>query len=386
MGNLKGGDFMSVSYGFFNSVDGDRRYNADDISNYFVKLISNGVLATPSNALQVQANSGFNVQVSAGWAFINCRWLKNTAAYVLTLDAPDVVLNRIDRIVARLDNTNRLMGLYVRKGSAAATPAAPILTRTSAVYELSLAQIYIAAGAAEITQANITDERGNTSVCGYVTGLIDQIDTTNLFAQYNTAFYNWFDAIKQDVTSTTLVRSYHSKYTTVTANEDTIPINIPEYNSTLDVLDVYVNGLKLIQNTDYTIDGVTATIELSTPLSVTGTPVEFQILKSIDGSDAESVIDAVYQLQSMVGNITSATYFCNGVNDNIGLINYLNDLNGQRDINTVRVVGTFGVNNLTTQGGDGYLYNMVYVNDADADDCFNEVEGVTVSGCTFENK
>jgi hypothetical protein len=37
--------------------------------------------------------------------------------------------------------------------------------------------------------------------------------------------------------------------------------------------------------------------------------------------------------------------------------------------------------------GNGYAsHAWVYVNDADTDDCFNEVAGVTVTGCTFENK
>lgn len=48
---------MAVTYGFFNSVNGDRTYNADQISDYFLKLISNGVFATPSNAMQVQASA-----------------------------------------------------------------------------------------------------------------------------------------------------------------------------------------------------------------------------------------------------------------------------------------------------------------------------------------
>lgn len=359
---------MSLRYGFFNSVDGDRRYNADDISDFFLKLISNGVFATPATAMQVQASSGMSVQVSAGWAFIKCKYLSNTAPYVLTLDAADVVLGRIDRIVVRLnaDEAHRSMGIYVRKGTAASSPVAPTLTRTATTYEISLAAIRVSAGATSISQSDITDERGNTSVCGYVTGLIDQIDTTNLFAQYNSAFYNWFEEIKEDVTTTTLVRSYHSTYTTHVADESTIPINISQYNSTLDVLGVFVNGMKLIEGTDYTIDGVTATIELATALSEAGTTVEFEILKSIDGSEAESVVQAVYELQEQVGALMSNVYLCNGVNDNVAFKNFLDDfLDTHDDATTVRVVGSFGVNNLTTAASDGYLYSMVYVHDGE---------------------
>ena len=58
--------------GFFNSIDGDRKYDADDISNYFLKLISNGVFATPANSMQIQATTGMKVKVTPGWALRVC--------------------------------------------------------------------------------------------------------------------------------------------------------------------------------------------------------------------------------------------------------------------------------------------------------------------------
>ena len=288
---------MAVTYGFFNSVNGDRRYDADDISNYFLKLISNGVFATPSDAMQVQESAGMTVQVSAGWGFINCKWIDNDAPYLLTLDAADVVLNRIDRVVLRLNASNdvRTMGIVIKKGTPAGDPTAPALTRvTGGIWELSLAQIYIAAGATEITQAEITDERADTSLCGYVTGLIDQIDTTNLFAQYNSAFYAWFNEIKDQVKSTTIVAELTSVYTTTAADETNIPIRVTDYNTTLDILNVYVNGMKLIGGVDYTNDEFY--IYLTNPLSVIGTTVNIQVLKSLDTEDAQSVVSLVIQL------------------------------------------------------------------------------------------
>lgn len=352
---------MAISYGFFNSVNGDRTYNADDISNYFLKLITNGVFATPSNAMQVQENSGMTVQVSAGWGFINCKWINNDAPYLLTLDAPDLVLNRIDRIVLRLDTSTaaRSITIAIKKGTAGTTPNPPALTRANSVYELSLAQVYVSANASGITQANITDERGNTSVCGYVTGLIDQIDTTNLFAQYNSAFNSWFSEIKQTLTTTTLIRQYTSTYTTTTNDESVIPVNISVYNETLDVLNVYVNGMKLIPGVDYTESG--GMITLAKTLDVVGTVVEFEVLKSIDGSDAESVIDMVYALQLEIGKIDANNYYCNGVNDNTTLMAFISAWEqGQTDKGIINIIGSFGVDNNTTQASDGNNYSFVY--------------------------
>lgn len=355
---------MSISYGFFDSVSGDRKYNADDISNYFLKLISNGVFATPANAMQVQASSGMTIQVSAGWGFINCKWINNNAPYMLTIDAADVVLNRIDRIVLQLNAASnaRNMAIVIKKGTPASNPQPPTLTRVSGgTWELSLAQISVAAGTGVITQAMITDERPDTSVCGWVTGLIDQIDTTNLFAQYDAAFQEWFTDIKETLSTTTLVRQYTSTYTTSTTSETIIPINIAQYNYTLDVLNVYVNGLKLIPGVDYTKNDGSGTITLAKTLTVIGTPVEFEVLKSVDGSEAESVIDMVYQLQTEIGKLDANNYYCNGVNDNVAFQTWLTNWErGHANKGIVNVIGTFGVD--TTQYNiDGVDYSFVYL-------------------------
>lgn len=295
---------MAQKYGFFNSVDGDRKYDADDIGNYFLKLISDGVFATPATAMQVTAAGGMVVSVAAGWGFIKCKYINNTAAAQFTLAAADVVLNRIDRVVIRLDKDNRTMSLAIKKGTAASTPTAPALTRqSSGIWELSLAQIYVGSGVTSITQANITDERANTSLCGYVTGLIDQIDTTDLFAQYNNAFWTWFNNVQESVTSTTIITRYSNIYTTPSNDSvSTIGIGISQYNNALDVLNVYVNGMKLIKNTDYTESG--SNIVLTNALDVAGTKVEFEVFKSVNGAAAETLQSEVQALQNQLGGLS----------------------------------------------------------------------------------
>ena len=281
---------MAVTYGFFNSINGDRTYNADQISEYFLKLISNGVFATPATAMQVTATTGLVVKVSAGWGFINCKFVKNDSDLYLQIDEADITFDRIDRVVMKLDTSeeHRNISIEVKKGTAEASPTAPELTRTGDVYELSLAQVLVSANSSVIVQADITDERADTDVCGYVTGLIDQIDTTNLFAQFTNAFETWFDDIKDEVKSTTIVMQYHSRYVTTTDLESTIPIQIPEYNQTLDIMYVYINGIKLVYNYDYIISG--NNIQLARALDVVGTPVEFEVLKSVNTAEASSLV------------------------------------------------------------------------------------------------
>lgn len=298
---------MALKYGFFNSENGDRKYNADDISNFFYKLISDGVLATPSTNLQVQAGSGMTVLVAPGYGMICAKYINATTAQSVQLEAADIALNRIDRIVIRLDRNDRQITVAAKKGTPAANPAAPALTRTTDIWELSLARIAVAAGAAGITQAEITDERSNTSVCGYITGMIDQIDTTELFAQFTAAFEHWYDGVKDEVLRNTLVRRYTSSTASTALRTSIFPIEIPEFNASLDTLNVYVNGFRLQPVTDYTLEydsSVGDYVALTKSLDVAGTPVDFEVLKSIDGSQAESVVQEVYSIQQRLNGLS----------------------------------------------------------------------------------
>ena len=291
-----------IKYGFFNSVNGDRTYDADDISNYFLKLISNGVFATPSNSMQVQAKSAMTVAVSAGWGFINCKWVKTDAETLLTLDNADASNPRKDRVVIGLDYTNRTINLYVLKGTPAASPTSPALTRTEGVkWELCLAEITVAANATSISQANITDTRGNTDLCGYVTGLINQIDTTNLFAQFTAAFNAWFEQLTETLSYNARAVQRTSVYTTTQSSETVIPIGISDFNIAADILNVYINGLRILPDTDYSVG--TTSITLTKPLTTIGTKVLFDCVRTV-GDIGDAQLDGIPQY-NFIGSITS---------------------------------------------------------------------------------
>lgn len=170
----------------FNSIDGDRIYKAEDFRAYFAQFIGNGVFYTNANALKVVENGGMSVAVNAGAGWVAGAGYINDSLATLTLANADGALNRIDRAVLRCSYTERSVYLAILQGSYSAQPTAPELTRDADKYELALADIYIAAGTTAITQANITDQRLNNAVCGIVTGLIEQADTTDIFNQFET--------------------------------------------------------------------------------------------------------------------------------------------------------------------------------------------------------
>ena len=300
-----------ITYGFFDSIDGDRKYNADDISNFFLKLISDGVFPTPANSMQVQEVSGMTVKVSAGWGFIKCKWINNDSDLYLTLDEPDIVLDRKDRIVMRLNKDTRLIEIAIKKGTPAETAytAPPELQRDESIWELSLAYINVEPEAKTrgIRQMDIGDERPYEHLCGWVTGKIQEIDTTNLFAQYDNAFWSFFHAIKETfVPNATLVRQLSTSYITTAEEEITIPIENEEYNPYLDTLNVYINGMKLIPDIDFTInisqDGFHS-ITLTKALDVVGTPIEFEILKSVYAENVATTMTELVRLQQEVSEL-----------------------------------------------------------------------------------
>lgn len=175
---------MAVRSAFFNSVNGDRRYNAERFAEYFNSFIGNGVFPNPSSNLQVVSNNDMTVTVKPGKAWINGYILINDDDYLISIEPADGVLNRIDRIVARYDVEDREIRLEVKKGNFASTPVAPGLQRDADAYELGLADIIINNGATSITQADITDLRLSTELCGIVHGTVEQVDTEVLFQDY----------------------------------------------------------------------------------------------------------------------------------------------------------------------------------------------------------
>ncbi|MCM1224965.1 MAG: hypothetical protein NC548_61995, partial [Lachnospiraceae bacterium] len=100
------------------------------------------------------------------------------------LDTADGALPRIDRIVIRNDYKARDTYSTVLKGAYSAQPQAPALTRNADAYEIAVADVLVAKGAVSITQADIRDTRLNTELCGIVTGLVQQADTTAIFNQF----------------------------------------------------------------------------------------------------------------------------------------------------------------------------------------------------------
>lgn len=180
---------------FFNSVNHDRVYRAEEWAEYFASFIGNGIFPVPANGLQVVTGSGMIVTVKTGKAWINGYFYFNTGDLNVVLGTADGVSNRIDRIVLRWDLTERNIAVKVKPSPASATPVAPVLQRDADAYEIALADVYIRAGSTAVLQSDITDQRFNSALCGIVTGTVEQIDASVITAQFDNFFALYRDLI-----------------------------------------------------------------------------------------------------------------------------------------------------------------------------------------------
>lgn len=184
---------MSVTSGFFNSLNGDRRYNAEQMSAIFDGIINDGVFANIGTAFGVKADTGNIITVGIGRAWFNSTWLLNDAILPITAEASEVLLDRYDAVVIEIDHTDavRAGSIKILKGTPSSNPTYPNMSSTLDVQQYPLAYIYRKAGSSEITQSNITNMIG-TSSCPYITGILQVQNIDNIVAQWQDQWNQWF--------------------------------------------------------------------------------------------------------------------------------------------------------------------------------------------------
>lgn len=176
---------MALTYGFYNSINHDRRYNALQMSQLFDGIITDGVFMNIGTAMTVTAGSGLTVNVGIGRAWFNSTWSLNDAIYPIEATASDILRDRIDAVVLEVDQreTTRANRIFIKEGVASTDPKKPDMTNTNGVYQHPLCYIYRAAGSTEITQGDIENCVG-TSECPFVTGILSTISTDELVKQW----------------------------------------------------------------------------------------------------------------------------------------------------------------------------------------------------------
>ena len=191
---------MTVSSGFFNSVNHDRLYDAEQVSSMFDGMIIDGVYENYGEAFMITAYPDTNsaVMIGTGRAWFDHTWILNDSQYLLTLDPPNELLGRIDAIVLDIDKRTdvRKNSIVYIRGTEAVQPANPVLIKEDLHTQYPLC--YITRNAeidAPISQSDINIRVGKSD-CPFVVGVLEAQNLENLMAQLDSEFNEWWDGIK----------------------------------------------------------------------------------------------------------------------------------------------------------------------------------------------
>ena len=191
---------MSVSSGFFNSLNGDRKYNAAQMSAIFDGLIIDGVFASIGTAFAVKAAGGLTVNVGIGKAWFDHTWTVNDSILPMTAPEAEVLLDRIDAVVLEVNGTESVRENTIKfvKGNPSSAPSRPTLTNEGNVHQYPLCYIYRKYGTAVINQADVTPMVGTEST-PFVTGILQTISLDELLGKWQDELDRFTDARSKEV-------------------------------------------------------------------------------------------------------------------------------------------------------------------------------------------
>ena len=192
---------MAFRYGFYNSVNHDRRYDARDFSRLFSGILNDGVFMNYGDHFAVKPRSGLTVILGTGLAWFSQSWSCVDAPMVITMPAAESsVYKRTDAIVLDVwgKKSVRQNRILVVKGSRSGShPPKPTLIRDDADehWQYALAYITLEAGQTTITAANIENYvgKGNTP---YSTGLMPVHNVDAIWSQWENEFRTWMNKLQ----------------------------------------------------------------------------------------------------------------------------------------------------------------------------------------------
>lgn len=251
-----------VTYDEYGTPVYDRPNSAEQLRETFSSLLSNGIVSTKTSSMAsevgfiVDAVEGMEIAVNKGVCWINGSCGRESSRRTFKLDA-GMEQPRYDSVVLRWDNRQaaRNIDIFVKKGTPGGDPTIPLLERNSSVYELRLANILVQANTSAVTTKNITDTRLDTEDCGLVVGLVENIDTSQLYKQIQSDLYDfksteqaefmrWFETI-QDILDENAAGNLQKQIDTKVPMERTINGKALTGNITITAADIGISAIFL---------------------------------------------------------------------------------------------------------------------------------------------
>ena len=185
---------MAVTSGFFNSVNHDRLYDAEQLSSIFDGIIIDGVYENYGNAFNVTAVTTADnmVSVGTGRAWFDHTWTLNDTPLSIAIEPASEMVVRIDAIVIDVDRRKDVRKnsiVYIKGTVAEGEPPKPTLINEEFHKQYPICYINRQPGATgPVSQSEIEILVG-TDKCPIVTGILDA-------QQLESEFNEWWDGIR----------------------------------------------------------------------------------------------------------------------------------------------------------------------------------------------
>lgn len=183
-----------LTFGFYNSKGGDRKYDAEQLGAMFNGLITDGVFAHYKNALKVIPGDGNReLVISSGRAWFNGTWTEvddnGHSIYLMgsAVETTYFVYIAVDK--------------QARRNSIAWYSEIKYDRPDLDLYYYLLAQVTIPGGATKITDSMITDTRGS-DLCPYVTGIMETVSFEEIVKRVcGDSWQDWLGVYEAGITT-----------------------------------------------------------------------------------------------------------------------------------------------------------------------------------------
>lgn len=193
---------MALTYGFYNSLNGDRTYNAEQMGSMFDGIINDGIFASIGDKFNVSSVSGMTIKVGSGRAWFDGTWTYNDSDLLLIVSKADTSYSRIDSVFIKVDKTDsiRANSIVIVEGTAVSSPSAPTPTDTATCHYYRIANITVGKNVTSITNANINNSPKGKDV-PWVTGPLSVISTKETLERWEKEFTEWFENLENQLTT-----------------------------------------------------------------------------------------------------------------------------------------------------------------------------------------
>lgn len=214
---------MSVSYGFFNSVNGDRKYDANQFGSIYDGVIENGVFSSIGNKFMVTPAGGLTLKIDTGRSWFNGHWTYNDAPTTLEIPVPTEIYSRYYAVIIDVNEEDRTADIVLKPGAAAVDPIKPAMEHTNTRNQYALAYVLVGGrGATEILPEDIEFVVG-TDETPFVTGIIQQASAEDLITNWKLSWKNtterfeenfnaWFETLQTTLSGDVAGNLYNKIY------------------------------------------------------------------------------------------------------------------------------------------------------------------------------